>query len=224
MVNVKGQRCGYEGCESLKPCFGFVGARKGMYCSRHKEEGMVDLVNAKCPYQDCITSANPKYDGYCVQHFIQEHPDDPRTANVGKSGAEVEMETWLNKHPMVKFYTKTTIQCEDRQLFPDALVTLTNGHQVLIECDGPQHFGSVNWFGEPSDFRDQIERDLAKNRYAMDRGMSLLRISYAEYNRVEQELDDFFRELERNEYQQTFKATNAELYNQLKRDGQAMGI
>lgn len=87
-----------------------------------------------------------------------------------------------------------------------------------------QHFGVVNWFGQPSDFRDQVERDLAKNRWARDRGASLLRISYAEYDRVEEELEGFFRELERNGYKQTFKATNAELYNQLKRDGQAMGI
>lgn len=137
MVNVKGKRCEHEGCESLGPSFGFPGARRGSFCSKHKTDEMVDIKNTKCSYQDCTSTANPKYSGYCVQHFIQEFPDDPRTANVGKSGAEVDMEAWLDKYPMVKFYTKTAIQCDGRQLFPDALVTLTNGHQVLIECDGP---------------------------------------------------------------------------------------
>lgn len=137
MVNVKSERCQAKGCQSLLPSFNFPGSRRGARCGSHRLDGMVNVHHAKCLGQDCGALGNPKYDGYCVQHFIQEFPDDPRTANVGKSGAEVQMESWLDKHPIVKFYTKTAIQCGGRQLYPDALVTLTNGHQVLIECDGP---------------------------------------------------------------------------------------
>lgn len=87
-----------------------------------------------------------------------------------------------------------------------------------------QHFGSIRLYGEQSDFKDQLERDLAKNRWAGDHGASILRTPYQEYDRVEEELKKFFRALEKNEYKQIFRVTNPNLYNQLARDGRAMGI
>lgn len=137
-VNVKASRCAAEGCKSLRPGFGFPGEKGGKRCSTHRLEGMIDLCHPLCPAEGCLSNGNPKYDGYCVHHFMTTFPDDPRTANAGRSEAEVRVEAWLNQHPMVRMWNKAAIQVDTgKMLFPDALVELINGHRILIECDGP---------------------------------------------------------------------------------------
>jgi hypothetical protein len=37
-------RCKKEGCESIRPCFKIEGETKGIYCSKHKEPNMVNVL------------------------------------------------------------------------------------------------------------------------------------------------------------------------------------
>ena len=123
------------------------------------------------------------------------------TCNSNKG--EEELEKICNNHQDVLTHCKKTIDCIDihngnmiRKLIPDKCGTTINNHDFMIELDGPQHFGSVNWFGsEPTDFQDQRCRDLAKNKYAMDHGWSLLRISYQEYNDSDYWVNKFIQEI-----------------------------
>ena len=39
-----------------QPSFNYDGQSKGMFCSEHKRDGMVDVKNSRCQYEDCKTT------------------------------------------------------------------------------------------------------------------------------------------------------------------------
>jgi len=45
------QKCLFDGCK-IHPYFGLE-LGKPVFCSKHKEEGMLDVKNKKCPFNDC---------------------------------------------------------------------------------------------------------------------------------------------------------------------------
>lgn len=129
---------------------------------------------------------------------------------VGKRGcpicrinkAEALLLEILNNHPLVKEHWKKPIRCYDvftdttRNLIPDACGRLLNGKSFAIELDGPQHFKSVTFFNpEGSDFRDQLCRDLAKNRKLWNSGYSILRIAWEEYDSIENHVTTFIQQV-----------------------------
>ena len=98
----------------------------------------------------------------------------------------------------------------------DQRVVLTTGQICMIELDGPQHFGPVTWIPN-HDWRDQVCRDLAKNRAARDQGYSILRISYEEYQEIDRWVEQFIQVvLAAGTKGQVFMASNVELYNSIK--------
>ena len=89
----------------------------------------------------------------------------------------------------------------------------TNGRLFMIELDGPQHFQVVYWYDpKGSDLRSQITSDLAKNRYAVEHGLSLLRVAYTEYGQLEQWVSRFFERC-CTDKGQVFLCSNPALYN-----------
>jgi very-short-patch-repair endonuclease len=73
-------------------------------------------------------------------------------------------------------------QGDVRNLRPDRVVTMLNGHKVLVEVDGPHHFGVFSYYGGTlTDFEDQVRRDKAKEEQAWENGWSIIRISYLEF-------------------------------------------
>jgi hypothetical protein len=89
-------------------------------------------------------------------------------------------------------------QCKDKGVLRfDFFVISRGGRAGLIEVDGRQHFEVV------LDLRvDEIElanikrRDTIKNRFARERGLSILRVAYTELNHVEKWVSDYIRDLE----------------------------
>ena len=56
---------------------------------------------------------------------------------------------------------------------------------ILIECDGEQHFRyTKNFHKKKSDFTKAQERDRLKNSYALARGIKLYRIPYWEFENI----------------------------------------
>lgn len=165
----------------------------------------------------CGNHKNPRYDGWCADCFHRLYPDDPRSKNT--NDAELRLEQHLEAHAQVRRVNKTSIDCEGRSLIPDAIVEIEGGGTVMIELDGPQHFAVFPFFHDngEDDLQDQIARDCAKNRYAREHGWSLLRISYKEYKSLEQIVDQFISDFVEGERKQLFRATNAQLYNSIKR-------
>lgn len=77
------------------------------------------------------------------------------------------------------------------------------GHQAFaIEYDGEQHFKPVKHFGGLSEFKKIQERDKIKTIYCLKNGIRLLRISYKEYDDIEEIIDHF---LLMSELPMTFK-------------------
>lgn len=142
--------------------------------------------------------------------------------NVNK--AEAWLQRLCDEHPAIEASVpQYPIQCIDtfnggrsRRLVMDQLVILTTGHRCMIELDGPQHFGPVAWIPN-HDWRDQVCRDLLKNRTAKDLGFSILRISYEEYHEVDQWVDKFVEAvMPSGTNGQVFVISNAELYNGIR--------
>ena len=127
------------------------------------------------------------------------------------------MVSLLNKCVDVEsFSTQETITVFDggskRNLRADAILVHINGSRALIELDGRQHFESVSYFNNtPTDLHDQIRRDCLKNTWAISNGLSLLRISYREYDDIATWLNRLLVRMH-NETSVVI-GSNAELYN-----------
>jgi hypothetical protein len=145
--------------------------------------------------------------------------------------AEKLLARLLSASPEVQTFVKHRVKCFDiftqkyRLLEPDAIVTLISGKIAMIELDGKQHFQVVYWYGPPSDLKDQISRDLSKNRHARDNGMSLLRIAYTEYNRdsIVGWVNKFIAAVQASD-DPVLMVSNPRLYNAQKETGKRLGL
>ena len=68
--------CKQEGCKK-RPLFNFEGAVKGLYCSPHKELGMVNVKNKTCIHEGCKTHPHYNKEGetkalYCAEHKLKD--------------------------------------------------------------------------------------------------------------------------------------------------------
>lgn len=66
---------------------------------------------------------------------------------------------------------------------------------LLIEYDGAQHFKPVEFFGGQKEFEYRQHNDRIKDSYCMDHGIPLLRISYKQFDQIEQLVTDKLYEL-----------------------------
>ena len=93
-------------------------------------------------------------------------------------------------------------QCKDHLPLPFDFVIVINGRVGIIEYDGRQHFELVEDFhknGE-ADFNKQKRHDITKNRFARDRSLSLLRVSYAEDKYIEKWVTEYVCALKTAKY------------------------
>jgi len=65
-------KCKFIGCKT-HACFNNEGETIGLYCAKHKEEGMVDIKHKRCAFKDCKTRPNFNEEGeseglYCAKH------------------------------------------------------------------------------------------------------------------------------------------------------------
>lgn len=66
-------------------------------------------------------------------------------------------------------------------------------YNVLVECQGIQHYEPIEYFGGEEQFKIQQEHDRRKREYAEKNGYKLLEIWYYDYDKIEEILS---RELE----------------------------
>lgn len=66
---------------------------------------------------------------------------------------------------------------------------------LLIEYDGKQHFEPVDFWGGQEAFEYRRRNDRIKDRYCKDHGIPLLRISYTQFDQIEQLVTDKLYEL-----------------------------
>jgi len=66
-------------------------------------------------------------------------------------------------------------------------------HNLLIEYDGEQHYKPINLFGGRSRFLELRKNDLIKNNWCLDNGITLLRIPYTSFDKIEQILEKYLK-------------------------------
>jgi menaquinone-dependent protoporphyrinogen IX oxidase len=100
---------------------------------------------------------------------------------------------------IMTYFDKKSIYYESGCLFKDCKDKKTlrfdffiPEYNLCIEYDGIQHFKSFNWFGGDKNFESQKRRDYIKDIYCLDNKISLIRISYLEYDRIYDILDSIF--------------------------------
>ena len=64
----------------------------------------------------------------------------------------------------------------DGQTHFDFLLTFPDGFEVLIELDGPQHFWVGHFNMSESQFDEACKRDLAKEKWAVQRRLCVVRV------------------------------------------------
>jgi len=89
-------------------------------------------------------------------------------------------------------------QCKDKGVLRfDFFVVVKGGRAGVIEVDGRQHFELVPDLGV-----DEIElqhirrRDIIKNKFAKERGLSMLRIAYVDHSKLGVWVSDYLRDME----------------------------
>lgn len=70
-------------------------------------------------------------------------------------------------------------------LFDFAIFDNDGNLKCLIEYDGEQHFRSVDFFGGETQFKIQQERDKRKDDYCEINNISLIRIPYTDYDKID---------------------------------------
>lgn len=62
---------------------------------------------------------------------------------------------------------------------------------IAIEYDGIQHYKRIDWFEKDISFEEIRNRDSAKNKFCYDKGISLIRIPYFNYDQIDIILDHY---------------------------------
>ena len=75
MINVKDKVCLQKGCKII-PIYNNENETIGLYCNKHKLDGMVDVKNKKCIYSNCKKQPTYNKEGapkglYCVRHKLE---------------------------------------------------------------------------------------------------------------------------------------------------------
>jgi hypothetical protein len=71
--------CNEGNCKTI-PNYNYENKSKGIYCSKHKKDGMIDIKNKKCIYESCKNTPTYNFEGetkrlYCSKHKKEEMVD-----------------------------------------------------------------------------------------------------------------------------------------------------
>lgn len=74
------------------------------------------------------------------------------------------------------------------KLKADAYFVKEDGTIVIIEFDGEQHFFPKAIYGGLEGFEETVQNDTAKNKFCLENGIKLIRISFNDFRNIESEL------------------------------------
>ena len=146
-----------------------IGEKKGFEVLTTQEEWVDECDGqAYCPKCKCLeckevvtsTCLNSLQQGHCIGCSC-------------RNKTERKLLEWLqNKFAQARVTRQHPGPTLPGQTHFDFLLTFPDGLGVLIELDGPQHF----WTDERFYTGEGCERDLAKERWALGKGMSVVRV------------------------------------------------
>lgn len=139
---------------------------------------------------------NTKVEIICKEHgsFLQSPKSHLRGDGCPKcsnSKGERRISTFLDK---INIEYLTEFKFEDcKDVLPLSYDFYIPKYNLCIEFDGEQHYRSIDWFGGEENFKKQQKRDYIKDMYCLDNKISLIRISYLEYDQIEDILSFLYR-------------------------------
>ena len=111
------------------------------------------------------------------------------------SKGEMKIINYSKHHNVDYIFQKRFEDCRDIRPLPfDFYIPSYN---ICIEYDGEQHFMPVRFKGVSEEdsilrFETQKQRDLIKNKYCQDNKIILYRISYKDFDKIEEILNNIF--------------------------------
>lgn len=139
-------------------------------------------------------NTNTKVEIVCKEHgsFLQSpksHINGNGCPKCSLSKGERKIMTYLDKMNIEYISEFRINDCKDQIKLPfDFYLPKYN---LCIEFDGEQHYRPVEYFGGVKEFNNQLRRDYIKDMYCLDNKISLIRISYLDYNNIEDILESF---------------------------------
>jgi len=119
--------CLHPGCKT-QAIYNFEGLAKGIYCSVHKKEGMMDVKNKKCVHDCCKRQPIYNNDGETNALYCSEHKKD-LMVNVKHKRCIHEM---CKKHPIFNVSGGTKgLYCSAHKL--QGMVSVS--HQTCLDCN-----------------------------------------------------------------------------------------
>lgn len=140
-----------------------------------------DKIKCKCKVCNKEWSASPT-------NLLKERGCPSCTSSKG----EKKVQEWLKKS-RIRYETEFTFdECKDKRKMPFDFYL--PDYNMVIEYDGQQHFyptrfGGISQERAEHNFKEVKRRDELKNLFCEEVGIKLLRISYLQYNEIEDILE-----------------------------------
>lgn len=107
-----------------------------------------------------------------------------------KSRGEKKVEEFLINNKIDFEFNKHFDSCRNKNTLPfDFYIPFMN---LCIEYDGIQHSESIEYFGGDEKLKYQNKLDLIKDNWCLENNINIIRISYKDFNRIENILGSFF--------------------------------
>jgi hypothetical protein len=138
MINVKDKMC----VCGKRPAFNYQGL-KPEYCMSCKKDGMINVKDDRCKGENCETTGNKNYKGYCTNCFQHLFPNDPLTFQIRSKTKEIAVRDFINsrfegfQHDKPLWYNETACDCTTRRRIDHR--KLINDTLLCIETDENQH-------------------------------------------------------------------------------------
>jgi hypothetical protein len=71
----RNKSCNFPEC-TKQPSFNLHSIKSGLYCSKHKLEGMINVKDKRCEYKDCTKIPNYNIKGLKKSRFCFAHKTD----------------------------------------------------------------------------------------------------------------------------------------------------
>lgn len=110
--------------------------------------------------------------------------DGCRCIKCNESKGEKEIEKMLKKHNIQFIEQYRFNDCKFKNIL--SFDFYLPQYNCCIEYDGEQHYKIKDWFGGLDGFVDRVIRDTVKNEYCKNNNIRLIRISYLEFNNIEE--------------------------------------
>ena len=126
--------------------------------------------------------------------FPYKHLKGSACPHCKESNGEKRVREYLEKNSIKFEEQKVYKRCKNKYLIPYDFYLPK--YRTLIEFNGKQHYEAVKFFGGKKSFERQKKVDLIKEQYAKDNNINLLIIPYTDYNRIEEIIDIYIKNLE----------------------------